>query len=510
MGKRVEKLLISTFGFIPARIALGALSLLGFACLYMLRVNISVAIVAMVRRNRTDVQAARAYCTEHVLDNITAEDGNTTATQGDDDSILLEDQGEMEWDELTQGIMLSSYYYGYILTQIIGGHLADLYGTRLMFGGCILSSGICTLLLPVAARTHNVAFITLRAIIGFCSGVSWPSMHSMLTRWIPPLERPRFIAIVYFASSLSVTFTLPMCGLVIDLYGWASAFYLTGMLSVAWCILWFPLMHDNPAQHPRIKSEELSYIKVALAAGGSSKTSSKKVPWRQILTSLPVWAAVVADSGNTFGLTLFLTQLPTYMKNILGFSIKKNGLLSGLPFLSRYIGALTCSTIADWLLGRGYLSIVNTRRIFSAFAMLVPAVLLIIVAYSGCNAPLVVVLLCLSMFFNGGSPASILVNSTDIAPNYSGTLFGIGNTFASLASLIAPLAAGAITEDQKTMGQWQKVFWMCIPVYGLADLFFLIFCSGTIQPWNYAGQEYQGSPNEAEKIIAPKQQEESS
>ncbi|XP_071526782.1 sialin-like isoform X4 [Panulirus ornatus] len=459
MGKRVEKLLISTFGFIPARIALGALSLLGFACLYMLRVNISVAIVAMVRRNRTDVQAARAYCTEHVLaDNITAEDGNTTATQGDDDSILLEDQGEMEWDELTQGIMLSSYYYGYILTQ----------------------------------------------------GVSWPSMHSMLTRWIPPLERPRFIAIVYFASSLSVTFTLPMCGLVIDLYGWASAFYLTGMLSVAWCILWFPLMHDNPAQHPRIKSEELSYIKVALAAGGSSKTSSKKVPWRQILTSLPVWAAVVADSGNTFGLTLFLTQLPTYMKNILGFSIKKNGLLSGLPFLSRYIGALTCSTIADWLLGRGYLSIVNTRRIFSAFAMLVPAVLLIIVAYSGCNAPLVVVLLCLSMFFNGGSPASILVNSTDIAPNYSGTLFGIGNTFASLASLIAPLAAGAITEDQKTMGQWQKVFWMCIPVYGLADLFFLIFCSGTIQPWNYAGQEYQGSPNEAEKIIAPKQQEESS
>ena len=36
--------------------------------------------------------------------------------------------GEFNWDEYTQGIILGSFFYGYILTQIPGGYFAEKVG----------------------------------------------------------------------------------------------------------------------------------------------------------------------------------------------------------------------------------------------------------------------------------------------------------------------------------------------------------------------------------------------
>ncbi|XP_069959167.1 putative inorganic phosphate cotransporter [Cherax quadricarinatus] len=192
--------------------------------------------------------------------------------------------------------------------------------------------------------------------------------------------------------------------------------------------------------------------------------------------------------GNSWGLTLFLTQLPTYMKNVLGFSIKANGALSALPFLSRYTGAVGASTLSDWLVQHHHLSLINTRRIFSILAMWVPAVVVIGVAYGGCQWEVTVALICLALFFNGAITTSVIVNSTDIAPNLSGTLFGISNTFASIISFIVPVVTGLITNHQETLAQWRKVFWVCVPMYTLTEIFYLIFVSSNVQPWNFRDQ----------------------
>lgn len=53
-------------------------------------------------------------------------------------------------------------------------------------------------------------------------------------------------------------------------------------------------------------------------------------------------------------------------------------------------------------------------------ALFFPAIFCIATAYSGCSATLTVLFLCLANFTNGGIGSSILVNYTDIAPNFSG------------------------------------------------------------------------------------------
>ncbi|XP_042874630.1 sialin-like [Penaeus japonicus] len=467
-----------TMEWLPARLALAAMAWLGFINLYMVRINLSVIIVAMVRRNHT--AASTAPCSLML--------NNTQDLETDDRSDVNEkEEGEMHWDETVQGFVLAAFFYGYVVSQVIGGRVAELYGTKWVFGGCIFAGGVCAMLSPVAARAHYGVFIALRVIQGICQGVSWPSMHACIARWIPPLERPRFIAVVYFAAALSTSFTLPLCGVIIAALGWAAAFYVTGALSLAWCALWFPFMYNSPRQHPRISSEELKYIEDALHVPGNNTSRATKLPLRSIFTSMPVWAIIAASIGNNFGLSVFLAQLPTYMKNILGFSIKQNGFLSALPFLLRYLGAILWSSLGDWLTSRGYLSIRTSRRLFSVIALWGPAIMILGVSFAGCNWQATVALICISFFCNGAVTASIIVNHTDIAPNFSGTIFGIDNTFGSIPAFVAPVVVGVLTDGQQTLGQWQKVFWICVPIYACAEIVYLVFCSGSIQPWNHGG-----------------------
>lgn len=47
-----------------------------------------------------------------------------------------------------------------------------------------------------------------------------------------------------------------------------------------------------------------------------------KVPWKSILTSRPALSLVIVHCGQNFGHWLLLTEMPNYMKNVLGFNIK--------------------------------------------------------------------------------------------------------------------------------------------------------------------------------------------
>ena len=57
------------------------------------------------------------------------------------------------------GFVLSSFFYGYIVTQIPGGWLAAKYSGKNLFGFGILMTSLLTLVTPIAAR-YNVYLLT--------------------------------------------------------------------------------------------------------------------------------------------------------------------------------------------------------------------------------------------------------------------------------------------------------------------------------------------------------------
>ena len=110
---------------LPVRWGVAFLAFIGFIFNYMLRVNINVTIVAMV--NFT------AF--ENDEKNITVDE-----CKFDDDDELnpdetsKSDQGQFLWDSVVQSQIVGSFYYGYIITQLPGGRMSELFGSKRVLG----------------------------------------------------------------------------------------------------------------------------------------------------------------------------------------------------------------------------------------------------------------------------------------------------------------------------------------------------------------------------------------
>ncbi|KAJ8923211.1 hypothetical protein NQ315_001766 [Exocentrus adspersus] len=451
---------------LTCRQILNMMVILGFMFNYMLRVNMTIAIVDMVDTSNSTTTNA------------------TTSLALDASKSPTADHPRFAWDAKIKNDILGSFFWGYVLTEFPGGRMAEIVGARLIFGGGMLAASVLTILTPAACYWNHWVVIILRAVLGFFLGATWPAILPMAVKWIPPMERSKFIANM-MASSLGAALTLPVCGYLISTLGWPSVFYFTGVVGLVWSVFWFALVFDSPAQHPRISVEEKMEIETKISEGvGGKDIKPSKVPFKKIFTSLPVWAIVVTHGCSVFGYFTVVNQLPTYMKDVLHFNIKENGLLSSLPYLGKYVMAVIASWLADKLRRSGRLSTTATRKLFTTFALTVPAVLMGIQAIWGEDSALSVTVFTASLFFNGAVTAGYLCNGLDIAPNFSGTIFGIANTLSSFGGWLSTQIVAALTEEESTFATWKGVFWILVFTYAFGSLFFLIFSTGKLQKFN--------------------------
>ncbi|XP_069692007.1 sialin isoform X2 [Periplaneta americana] len=463
---------------LTCRQVLNIMVILGFMFNYMLRVNLTIAIVAMVvPGNKTDQH--------HVV--VDSECGGPAPTPVNSSMTTpaptqeIPDGVRFEWDEYEQNMILGCFFWGYVLTELPGGRLAEIIGGHRVFGYSMLSASVLTLLTPLSAQIGYVAVVVLRVLLGLMLGASWPAIHPMTARWIPPTERSKFMSNM-MASSLGAAITMPVCGYLIASLGWESVFYVTGVVGLLWSIAWFFLVFDSPAQHPRITDEERRYIENSIGSATSHKVH--RVPWLSILTSPCVWAIIITHGASVFGYFTVVNQLPTYMKHILHFNIKENGLLSSLPYLGKYVFAVLTSALADYMLRNNKFSRTVTRKIFTAFALVVPSITMIGQVFLGCDRAASVTFFTVALTVNGAVCGGYLGNGLDIAPNFSGTIFGMANTLSSLGGFLSSVMVGTLTQDNQTYTQWRKVFGIIAGTYAGGALMYTVFGTGELQPWN--------------------------
>ncbi|XP_072246727.1 sialin [Leuresthes tenuis] len=449
-----------------SRYALALLSCYGFFVVYSLRVNLSVAMVDMLNStHQSSANHSSSVCPAHA--NPARPKNNHTASV-------------YNWDSETQGWILGSFFYGYILTQIPGGYLASRFGPKWLMGFGILGTVVFTLLTPVAAALGASYLIAVRVLEGIGEGVTFPAMYTMWAAWAPPLERSRLLTISYIGAQLGTVIALPLSGEICFYLDWTYVFYVFGAVGLVWFILWSLLVFDTPNTHPRISEQERLYITASLK--NELSTSSGHIPWRAIVTSRPLLAIVVAHFSYNWTFYTLLTLLPTYMKDVLGFSIKQNGMLSALPYMGCAVLAVLSGQFADYLRETCLYPTIAVRKSFSLIGMIGPAVFLVAVGYTGCNYTLAVTFLTISSSLGGVSASGFNINHLDIAPSYAGLLLGITNTFATIPGMVGPVIARALTQNN-TIEEWQIVFYIAAGINLFGAIFYSVFGQGTVQPW---------------------------
>nr|XP_027234251.1 sialin-like isoform X4 [Penaeus vannamei] len=462
---------------VPARWVMAVLGCIGFMIVYGLKVNLSVAIIAMV--NHTAVAEMGGHHDDEDEDHH-GSNATTNECGVEEKKEALED-GPFAWDDNIQGLILAAYFYGYIFTQVPGGWFAEKFSAKHVFGVGALLNALCALLCPIASKASYIVLVALRIVMGIAGGVTLPGMHVLIASWAPPQERSKIASTVYAGMTLGTLVCMPFSGLLASELGWESVFYIQGGLSLLWYILWLIFVYDSPAKHPRISRAERRFIEESI--GTTSKSEKPPIPWKSVWTSMPVWAIIVAHTCSNWGWYMLLVKLPTYMRYILKFDIKANAGLSAVPFLCMWIFTMINANVLDLLRSKNLITTTFARKFSTFVASIPPAICLISVTYVGCNTDLAVALLTLGTMFIGGMYSGFLSNHIDIAPPFAGTLMGISNTFATIPGIVVPSFVGYMTHGNQTVEAWRVIFFITLGIFGLEAVFFSIFGSGDEQPW---------------------------
>ncbi|VDP15300.1 unnamed protein product, partial [Soboliphyme baturini] len=145
--------------FLGWRHGVTLLCFLGFLITYALRVNLSMAIVAMVNHTAIHAHDVKVNSTTGI-DEVCKRPSETNV------SLPVRKDGIYAWNEETQGAILSSFFYGYLITQIPGGILSTKFGGKWVFGVGTLLASLFTLLTPVAAGAGSEWLILVRVLVG--------------------------------------------------------------------------------------------------------------------------------------------------------------------------------------------------------------------------------------------------------------------------------------------------------------------------------------------------------
>ena len=209
----------------PQRTALIALCFAAVFICYVDRVNISLAIVAMAR--------------------------------------------EFGWNKTTSGFVMSSFFIGYLLTQVPGGVLAGRFGGKHVLAGGVILWSLFTALTPPAAYAGFGALIAARILMGMGEGVTFPSIYALFARWVPASRRSRAVGLVFSAIPLGVVSAQLATPVLVTSFGWPWAFYAFAALGLVWWAAWQPLTTSSPAAHPRVSEAELRELAARSRSGRS-------------------------------------------------------------------------------------------------------------------------------------------------------------------------------------------------------------------------------------------------
>jgi MFS transporter, ACS family, solute carrier family 17 (sodium-dependent inorganic phosphate cotransporter), other len=381
------------------------------------------------------------------------------------------------WGERAIGLVQSSFLWGYMLTPLLGGVLADRYGGKAVLGGGILVWSLATMATPFAAATSLPLLLLTRAVMGLGEGVALPCMNNLTARWVPKAERSRAVAACMGGFQSGSMVGLLAAPAMLAWGGVTGPFAVFGLSGVLWAVVWGFAATTYPRESlasRRVSPAELAHIEDGGSVADDSATmKSERPPFRLLLSKAPVWACIVANFVNNWGYFILLAWMPLYFKQVMGLELAKSSYFSALPWATMALSGVFAGTLADSLIAKG-VSVTTVRKFIQGVGFIGPALMLVLLTFqtsaNGALAVLTVAIGCTAF-----TQAGFLVNFQEIGPRYVGALHGMANTAGSFAGIVGTYMTGVILEST---GSWRAVLFITAGVYAFGAATWLAFSTG--------------------------------
>lgn len=368
---------------------------------------------------------------------------------------------QLAWSGTMSGVVQSSFFWGYALSQLPGGWLAQRFTGKKVLRAGVLIWSLATAAVPAAAG-YMPALLFTRFLVGLGEGVSPPAATDVIARTVPRSERSRAVAIVFGGLNAGSVLGLLLAPELIEAYGWQSVFILFGLAGVGWCFA-FQSTLDSTLELPTTSGgEDASH---AANNGGAAvhhlapvalEPKAKPIPWRRFVRSPAVLATVYAHFCNNWGHYVGLSWMPSYFSDELHLDLTHAALVSLLLPLSSVLVSSIAAPLADSLIARGE-DVTKVRKVSQSVAFLGPAVCMSVACLGPSLLPHWMVAGTLALGFGLSSFAFAGLYSThaDISPKYASILLGMSSTVGALPGCFGIPLTGYLLD---TTHSWPVAF----------------------------------------------------
>ncbi|XP_015879558.3 probable anion transporter 6, chloroplastic isoform X1 [Ziziphus jujuba] len=387
------------------------------------------------------------------------------------------------WSSSTAGLVQSSFFWGYAISQLPGGWLAKIFGGRKVLEVGVLTWSLATALVPVLAG-YMPGLILSRILVGIGEGVSPSAATDLIARTIPLEERSRAVAFVFGGLSVGSVTGLLLAPSLIQNLGWESVFYIFALLGIGW-YSGFQFLKEGRSPfiaESTARPQSIFVNKTWNASLNKLGGSLKDVPWKAFFQSQAVWAMIYAHFCGSWGHYTCLSWLPTYFSEELNLNLTEAAWVSILPPLASIFVTNLSAQFADNLIGNG-VETTMVRKICQTIAFLSPAVCMTLSSVDLGLPPWEVVgILTCGLALSSFALSGLYCTHQDMSPEYASILLGITNTVGAVPGIVGVALTGYLLD---TTHSWSiSLFAPSIFFYLTGTVVWLAFASSKPQSFS--------------------------
>ncbi|VDL76649.1 unnamed protein product [Nippostrongylus brasiliensis] len=387
-----------------------------------------------------------------------------------------------------EGLVLAAQNAGSLLTLVTGMWADRLNGKWMVFVALLLCC-VGNLVLPLFAAESFWFAVIARIAVGASDACLMPACNSLITRWFPQSERAAAIGLISGGRQIGTLFILPTAGYLCTrkdiLDGWPAIFYLSACISILVTVFWIPFGADKPSKQCCISGRERNFIesRIACESIGKRTDRSRRVPYRAMLRSRPLWASIFALVCHEYPLVIMLQFLPNYMRDVLEFAPTQNGLVAALPILCLFLSKTLSSSFASYLVEKKEMDKTIVCKGFNAIASGGLAMCIFMVPlFDKTRAVFAVFSLCGAMIFAGLHTPGVITALVQLAPPFSGIITGWSFFAVAWFSIGNKILTKHIVQEGAA-SEWSMVFRVSALVAALPVFVFTWWGSAERQLW---------------------------
>jgi ACS family D-galactonate transporter-like MFS transporter len=337
---------------------------------------------------------------------------------------------DLHLDMSTMGLVLSAFGWTYLIFNLPVGWFCDRFGTKKVYGIAAFIWSVASALTGVAKGLGMLLFS--RTLVGAGEAANFPAATKVIAENFEPSERGSATGIYLAGLRLGFALTpILMISLMLafgtqDHPNWHMAFYITGLGSLLWVVLWFFTFKEHK-QETNVRIQNKSNISFTV-----------------LLKYRNTWAIIFIKFFQDYLYYLFLTWLPGYLATARHLDLKHVAFYATLPWIAGMLAQPLIGAISDKLVKAGY----NVTKVKKTLIVIVQVISISVIgAALSQSAEMAAWLLVITMAAESASTAILWSIPQDLAPiGAAGVLGGLMNTAGAVASIVSPILTGFIAE----------------------------------------------------------------